>query len=301
MLFEFSGKRVVFEVFATHSQVSRDLLILHKTKADVKVAVIIDKDVDGRIFKRYLRENPDEVFPFIFIGELFENPPSNCYLKLRELVSGDEEAKFQRMLRAKISGGSFSNWCEQYGIAFLSEDEIKEGNINYAKVFVTTVLVKCRNQGIARSKLKTLGQWLSNPKVLEYIFLRVDIGLNLFLYTDLGENIGVYSDIGLVDWIRAGHNFSQVFVLLSLNAVIYELEDKYLRHNVSVLNPDRRISMAVGSSQVHYTKSGRVAIFNLPSEVMSIVLTPPMRLDRDPNEYLKMVQVSKPGEVIEIG
>jgi hypothetical protein len=33
MLSEFSGRRVVFEIFPTHTQVSRDLLILHKTNA----------------------------------------------------------------------------------------------------------------------------------------------------------------------------------------------------------------------------------------------------------------------------
>src|ERR1041384_6791027 len=36
MLFEFSGRRVLFEIFATRSQVSRDLRILDKTDADKK-------------------------------------------------------------------------------------------------------------------------------------------------------------------------------------------------------------------------------------------------------------------------
>ena len=45
MLFEFSGQKVLFEIFATRSQVSRDLRILDKTDADKKIAVIIDKEV----------------------------------------------------------------------------------------------------------------------------------------------------------------------------------------------------------------------------------------------------------------
>lgn len=51
MLFEFSGRKVVFEIFATRTQVSRDLLILHKTKANKKIAIIIDKEVDAGVFE----------------------------------------------------------------------------------------------------------------------------------------------------------------------------------------------------------------------------------------------------------
>ena len=301
MLFEFSGRRVVFEILATHSQVSRDLLILYKTKADNKIAIIIDKEVDARVFERYLKENPDETFPFIFIGELFEGTPHTALLKLRELITGDEEAKFHRMLRAKISRRNLMSWFKQYGINVLSEREVKEGNISYAKVLITTVIAKCLEQGIVSTKLKKLGQWLSNQQVLEYIFLRVNIGLNVFLYTDLDENMAIYSDIDLVDWIRAGYNFPQTFILLSMNAVIYELEDKYLTSGKHMLNPDRTISMGIGSSQTHYTESGRVAVFNLPSEVKAVIVTPPMRLDREPEQYLEMIKISKPGDVIEIG
>ena len=301
MLFEFSGKKVVFEIFATQTQVSRDLLILHKTKADKKIAIIIDKEVDARVFEKYLKENPDETFPFLFVGELFEETPHNVLLKLRELIAGDEEAKFQRMLRTKISRRSLVSWFKQYGIDVLSEREIKEGNISYAKVFITTVIAKCLHQGIAKTKLKGLGQWLSNQHVLEYIFLRVNIGLNLFLYTDLDENLAIYSDMDLVDWIRAGYSFPQTFILLSMNAVIYELEDKYLKSGKRMLNPDRRISMSIGSAVTHYTESGRVVVFNLPSEVKTVIVTLPNRLDRKPEQYLGMIKISKPGDVFDIG
>src|SRR5262245_45462992 len=43
MLFEYSGGKLLFEIFATKSQVSRDLRILDRTKADVKIAIILDK------------------------------------------------------------------------------------------------------------------------------------------------------------------------------------------------------------------------------------------------------------------
>lgn len=301
MLFEFSGKKVLFEVFASYTQVSRDLLILYKTDADIKIAIVVDKEVDPRVFERYLRENPDDTFPFLFAGELFEESPDICCLKLRELIAGDEDATLQRLLRTRIPRANFLDWCKQYGIEVLSEEDVKEGNISYAKLFVTTVVAKFRKQGFSRGKLKKLGQWLSNEQMLEYIFLRVNIGLNVYLYTDLEETFSIYSDIYLVDWIRAGYKLPQTFVILSLTAVVHELEDKYLRDGKPLLNPSRELSMTIGSSQLHFTKSGRVLIVNLPSEIESVVMIPPARPDRAPNEYLKLITIASPDESIEIG
>ena len=38
LLFEFNGRKVLFEIFASHTLVTRDLRLLDKTKADVKIA-----------------------------------------------------------------------------------------------------------------------------------------------------------------------------------------------------------------------------------------------------------------------
>jgi hypothetical protein len=71
-------KKVLFEIFDTRSQVSRDLRILDKTKADKKIAVIIEKEVDFTVFETFINENPEDKYPFIFIGKLFEEPPILC-------------------------------------------------------------------------------------------------------------------------------------------------------------------------------------------------------------------------------
>src|SRR2546423_13506513 len=87
LAFEFTGKKILFEVIATKSQVSRDLRILDKTKADVKIAVIIDKEADPRVFDQFMKENPEDNYPFIFIGELFvDSHIRNCAYKLNELI-----------------------------------------------------------------------------------------------------------------------------------------------------------------------------------------------------------------------
>lgn len=183
----------------------------------------------------------------------------------------------------------------------MTEQEIKEGSISYGKVLITTVIAKCLHHGIVKTKLIKLGQWLSNQQVLEYIFLRVHIGLNVFLYTDLEENMAIYCDVDLADWIRAGYNFSQTFTLLSMNAVIYEVEDEYFKSSKRMVNPDRRISLSIGSSQTHYTTAGRVAVFSLPSELKEVIVIPPMRPDREPERYLEVIKISKPGDRVKIG
>jgi hypothetical protein len=213
MLFEFSGKSVVVEVFATASQVSRDLLILHKTKADKKIAIILDKEIDAKIFDKFLKENPDDVFPFLFIREIFEDTPISAYLKLKEIITGDDEAKFRRMLSERLSSENFIEWCQRNGIEVLSPGDLEGGEVTYSKVFVTIALVKLRKQGIPKDKLRKIGVWLSDKRTLEYIFMKVDIGFNMFLYTNLEDHFAVYSDMELTDWIRAGHYFSKPHIL----------------------------------------------------------------------------------------
>lgn len=291
MLFDFNGRKVVFEVFATASQVSRDLLILYKTKADIKIAVILDKEADPKVFNNFLKQNPDEPFPFLFIGELFDDPPPTAGLKLREIIIGDKEALFKRMLRAKISRVSFLDWCRKNGIEVFSKSDVTDGSISYAKVFMTVVIEKLKTQGISREKLKKLGIWLSQEKTLNYIFTTVDIGLNMFLYTDLDENFAAYSDLDLVDWIRAGQNFSSPYVLMSLNAVIYEIENKCLKSGGPILNPDRKITMTIGASQLHETSTGRMLICSLPSRIESVTLLPPAQPDRPIDQYLELVKM----------
>ena len=78
---------MLFEVFCSRSQVWRHLRILDKTDADIKVAVIVDKEVDSAVLAAFLKENPESDYPFLLISELFEEPPIMCSLKLSELVS----------------------------------------------------------------------------------------------------------------------------------------------------------------------------------------------------------------------
>lgn len=306
MLFEFSGRKALFEIFGTASQVSRDLRILDKTKADSKIAVIIDEDVDRAVFEKFLKENPEDNYPFLFVGELYEeDPPIKVSLKLRQLVLGDEEAKFQRMLRARIPRENFYEGLRKEGIDVLIPGDAETRNVTFKQIFVTLILGKCRELGVREEKLKKLGRWLSHDNILKYTLYRVRLGLNMILYTDFGGNMAVYADFELVDWLRVTHQLPELYVILSLNSIIYEIEDKFMK--LEEVDKSRRdITMTIGGAQLHDTAEGRFVLFFLPKNVKSVIIVPPTNRSGDATEgmseedFIKMVKFAKPGEVIDI-
>jgi hypothetical protein len=293
MVFEFSSKKVLFEIFATRSQVSRDLRILDKTKSDKKVAIIIDKEVDSSVFEMFVKENPEDNYPFMFIGELFEEPPILCTLKLRELILGDEEAKFQRMLRAKLPVKDFFRMCKEEGIEVLLQEDIKSGDITLAKMLTTVVLNKCLKFGIPREKVKNLGLWFSGNDITTYAMQRISMGMNVILYTDFVENLSVYADIDLKDWIRASYLFPQPFVIMSLNAVLLEIDEKYLPKDKRIF-ARKEPTVYLGSSQVYESSAGKLVICSLPKDTYSVIIIPPIGETKTAEEYGKLVQVTQP-------
>ena len=291
--YDFLGKSVVFEIFASSTQVSRDLLILECTVAEKKIAVILDKNIDPKIYDTFLRQKPDLPYPHLFISELYENPPHQICLKLREIIAGDEEARFKRILRQRLKSIDFGKEFQKDGIQFLSKDDISSKKISYSSLFITLVLRKLISFGLARRNLITFGKWLSATETLEFLFLRLSLGFNIFLYTDLNENIAFYSDVELSDWIRAGDYFESPYIILSMNAMIREMESKYfkkLEYQLSREPGDN--TMFLGMSQVHKTKEGRVVILSIPKDTIKIVILPPMEPKHTNEDYLNMIEFS---------
>jgi hypothetical protein len=287
LLFKFSGKKVLFEVFATAAQVSRDLRILDKTKADIKIAIIIDKEIDARVFDSFLKQNPEDNYPFLFISELFQEPPLLCLYKLREMILGEEDAQFLRMLHAKIPREDFFVACRREGIEVLLKEDIQAGTVTFSKLFTTIVLGKLLKYGMARDRVINLGRWLSEEGLLRYILRNIGLGINMILYTDLLENFSVYNDIDLTDWIRASYALPQPYIIMSLMAVVEEIEEKYL--NLKDDAEDHKLpSLYVGMSQVHETKAGRNLLVFIPADVSSIIMLPSSRNPKTPEEYREL-------------
>jgi hypothetical protein len=225
MLFEFSGRKILFEVLATASQVSRDLRILDKTKADVKIDVIIDPEIDNRVIEKFLKENPENNYPYIFIGELFEQSLMHrATFKMLELITGNEEAKFNRMLRQRVST-NFLEMCKKEGLQILSSKDLESGSITFQKLFLTVIAKRLMDLGANQEQLKDLLRWMSDEEMLKFILMKINLGFNMFLYTDLNETKAIYSDNELMDWIRVSYQLPEARILLSLNCVVYYVID----------------------------------------------------------------------------
>lgn len=276
MLFEFNGRKILFEIFATKNQVSRDLRILDKTKANKKIAVIIDKEVDNGVFEKFIKENPEDNYPFIFIGELFEKSLiHDCALKLNELIRGDEDAKFLRMLNQKISHKNFIEICKKKGIDIITKEDIKEGNITFQKIFVTFVLRKLQNLGVKKDYLMELGKWMSETKLIEFIARKIDWGFNLFLYTNFKGHMAIYSSIELLDWIRIGYEFTEPHILLPINSIIHDIVDKYFNNTDNKIELNKNIIFNIGQSSLYETENGRIVNFSIPKNAKEIRIFKP--------------------------
>lgn len=69
--FDSLSHTIHFEIFASYSTVIKDLRHLEQTNFDIQVAILIDKDIDSSVFKKYFREKPTNPFPFFNLSQIF--------------------------------------------------------------------------------------------------------------------------------------------------------------------------------------------------------------------------------------
>jgi hypothetical protein len=179
------------------------------------------------------------------------------------------------------------------------QDDIKSGNIIYPKMLTTILLGKCLKFGISREKVKKLGLWFSGNDVINYAMRRISAGMNVILYTDFVENFSVYSDVYLSDWIRASYLFPQPFLSMSLNAVMLEIDEKYLEVDDRIF-AQQEPTVYLGMSEVYGSSTGKLVVCSLPKETYSVVIIPPLGETKRAEDYLSMVQVTPPNHVVAV-
>lgn len=283
ILFDYRGKKILFEVFATRSQVSRDLRILDKTKAHFKIAVLIDPAIDRSVRDAYLRENPEDPYPFLFIGELLQEPIFPTYLKLRELIFKEEDARIRRLAAAAIESTDFARFCRREGIKILTRRDLETRRITLQKAFVTTVMQQLRSLGLPLHSLRTLGKWLSQDNLIRFVLTQHSYGMNLYLYTDLVEHFAVYNDVDLHDWILVGKEFPRGLVLLSITGLLERLLPAFMPRRGEARHRNE-LRFFLGKSTVIETDAGREVILNLPSKLAGVHLIPPQDMLKTPSK-----------------
>lgn len=289
---EYNGRKVLFELFASQSQVSRDLRILDKTEADVKIAIIIDKEVDEKVFNRFYRENTDD-YPFLFINELFikENLPKST-LKLIKLIRSEDETLFKTILNQQYSFEKFKELCESEGLELIDPDNYKNEEITFERLFNYFILVKIYNLTNSHSSLKKIVSWLGKNEVFKYAIFQLQHGFNLFLYTDLNENFALYNDIDLLDWLRIGPKVDSPYILLSINSIVNSIL-KLRKDNTEKFE----VNFMLGDSFFKKTEKGSQVFLSIPYNTNEIVITKPWKVQDatkkvlTEEEILKMIKI----------
>lgn len=225
MQFFFDGRRVVFELFFSPSQVPQDLRLLEQSHADVKIAVLLDSDVDPKLANEYFRKKPDH-FEYLWLGDVLNRKNETfCLARLKEIITENHVIERMRKLLATPAG----EYIEQ---RFQSQIESIEGRVSPNSLKGTNlnelsgiqlasrmIVTRLHKMGIPREKLLPLLAWLESS--VEFAFTLVLFGFQAFLVTDLKEYNAIWSDGDFADDVILGaEDHSQARVVMCLNEII---------------------------------------------------------------------------------
>lgn len=225
VLFECAGESVCFEVFATKSQVPRDLLLLHNSTARAKIAVLVDREVDDSVAEAYYRNHPSDPFPAIWISDVL-NPKRRSFLqlKLTQLVLGDRMAEYiviSRQLAQTAHNRILRSWKEN-GIEIYS---VEDRDPTFAGVLALLAVKHFHALELPLEKCEGAARIVSRH--FDYIIRQILFGIPMYLVLHQQEySLWDFTDfrqweLGLV----IEHEADYVTVLL--NSLYNELKKAY--------------------------------------------------------------------------
>jgi len=87
--YQHDGKRAVFELFFSISQVPQDLRLLELAEAHWKVAVLLDEELKPDLAREYFHKKPD-AFPHLWLSQvMMPGKWSECRKLLRQLLTAE--------------------------------------------------------------------------------------------------------------------------------------------------------------------------------------------------------------------
>lgn len=225
VLFECGGSSVCFELFATKSQVDRDLLLLHNSSAERKIAVIIDREADPEVVEAFYRKQPHKPFPVIWVSDVLDKERlSFLRLKLIQFVVGDrmsEIISISRQLAQTAHERTIQSWREE-GIQVYSGDETEA---TFAAVLALLAVRHLQDLGLSLDECKGAARLVSES--FDYIIKQILIGVPMYLVKNRGE----FSLLDFVDYeaweVGLVINHEADYVTVLLNSLYEELRKLY--------------------------------------------------------------------------
>jgi hypothetical protein len=87
--YQHNGKRAVFELFFSTSQVPQDLRLLEQADARWKIAVLLDEALKSDLAREYFRKKPD-AFPHLWLSQvMMPGKAMECRKLLRQLLTAE--------------------------------------------------------------------------------------------------------------------------------------------------------------------------------------------------------------------
>ncbi|MBN1458031.1 MAG: hypothetical protein JXA57_00750 [Armatimonadetes bacterium] len=229
--FESHGRRAVFEVFVSPSQVPQDLRLLEQATADTKVAVLLDSTVNPKLSVEYFRKKPDN-FPYIWVSDVVcRERESYCIASLRELT--DHDSAMNRL--GRLVSGPAGSRLQPRLVALVNELEEMYGSLTRERGtqrrltgidwLSLCVAGRVHQLGVPIERLRPLYRWLKD--VIQYATMLVGAGFTVFLVTDMKENHAILTDTDVADeLIVCGPAEDKGHAVVCLNKIINDFAAK---------------------------------------------------------------------------
>ena len=226
------GRRTVFELFATHTQVPQDLRLLEQCQADARTAILVDSEVDSRVSIQFFRKRPNH-FPFLWLRTVFEPRWENQAIALlRELT--DDNSNIQRIRRLLSSSkGLLVDDALAQVVQRLEERIVADKRaspsarpLNGYHRAALLVIGAIRELGVPVQKLRALYLWLADS--IEYAFEIAGCGLHPFLITNLEGQNAIWSvgDVADCVFMAPAENIS-ADILVDLHPIVNRVRSAY--------------------------------------------------------------------------
>ena len=176
------------------------------------------------------------------------------------------------MINKKVSYKEFVKRCNEENIKIL-RNPINISDATFKNIFITIVANRIIKISHDNDKVLKLIKWLNDEKLIEFILFKVNLGFNVFLYTDLNETFCIESDSEFLDSLRIFHELENTYIILSLNKIIYEIDDKIFKGAMKI---SKEIRFTIGQSQIYEDENGITVTFSIPNNVKRIDVYKPM-------------------------
>jgi hypothetical protein len=224
--FSFDGRRVVFEVFGSASQVPQDLRLLEQSSAEVKVAVLLDEEADPTVSRAYFHKKPDP-FGFLWVSHVLR-PELEAFTLARLAELTDEGAVVRRVRRllAHPAGSTIDRHLrtqltqleEALAKSLPATSTTPQKGLTGREAIALKVVAKVHRLGIPGEKLRSLYVWLE--RAIEYGVTLVSAGFQPFLVTDLDDYRGIWSAGDLADLVFLMGDAHRPKIVMELTEII---------------------------------------------------------------------------------